>query len=40
MIEYGLLAGRQVAFTVAIGGIDDLLSEVKQRETELRQKYS
>jgi hypothetical protein len=38
--EYGLLAGRQVAFTVAVGGIDDLLSEVAQREPELRQKYS
>lgn len=38
--EYGLLAGRQVAFGVAVGGITDLLSEVKQREPELRQQYS
>jgi hypothetical protein len=38
--EYGLLAGRQVAFDVAVGGINDLLAEVKQREPELRKKYS
>jgi hypothetical protein len=38
--EYGLLGGRQVAFKVAVGGIEDLLSELKQRESELCQQYS
>jgi hypothetical protein len=38
--EYGLLSGRQVAFAVAVGGLADLISELRDRSLELRQHYS
>jgi hypothetical protein len=38
--EYGLLSGRQVAFAVAVAGLGDLLSELRERSPELRQHYS
>lgn len=38
--EYGLIAGREVAFAMALAALGDLLSELERRSFELKQQYS